>query len=254
MGLVASLITSRVYLLKSVAIFLVFGLMATAAGVADPADAEDSSSSEILDKYLANTESQEYSLRGLQMDIDIDAALPKLQKSGRLHALRSISKLGQITYGGLRFIGDNTIKNDVIVRYLTAEKQSQGISQMALTPKNYKFKYKGVMDRNGYTVHVFQVSPRKKMVGLFKGELWVDAKSYLPVREEGRFVKNPSVFLKKIDFVRDYTIQDGVAYPSHIESTVDTRFWGPAKMSISFSNVVRGNDDQLTAIPAQVSQ
>ena len=57
---------------------------------------------------------------------------------------------------------------------------------MSLTPKNYKFKYKGQAERNGYTVHVFQVSPRKKMVGLFKGELWVDAKSYLPVRESGR--------------------------------------------------------------------
>ena len=146
------------------------------------------------------------------------------------------------------------IKNDVIVRYLTGEKQSQDIAQMALTPKNYKFKYKGEAERNGYMVHVFQVSPRKKMVGLYKGELWVDARTYLPVREAGRFVKNPSVFLKKIEFVRDYEIKDGVAFPHHIESRVDTRFWGPANMSISFSNVVRQTGDQVTAVPVQVSQ
>ena len=253
MGLVASFIKGTGYRLRSALIVLALTLAATAAAL--PAvDPEDSTSSEILDKYFANTESQQLSLRGLQMDVEIDADLPKLQKSGKLHALRSISKLGQITYQGLRFIGDNTIKNDVIVRYLTAEKQSQDISQMALTHKNYKFKYKGQAERNGYTVHVFQVSPRKKMVGLFKGELWVDARTCLPVHESGRFVKNPSMFLKKIDFVRDYTIKDGIAFPSHIESIVDTRFWGPARMSIRFTNVVRHDDEQITAVPSQVSQ
>ncbi|MBS1872664.1 MAG: outer membrane lipoprotein-sorting protein [Acidobacteria bacterium] len=173
-----------------------------------------------------------------------------------MQALRSISKLGQITYQGLRFIGDQTIKNDVIVRYLTAEKQSQDIQQMSLTPKNYKFKYRGKGEKNGHQIYVFQVAPKKKMVGLFKGELWVDADTFLPLRESGRFVKNPSVFLKKIEFVRDYEIKDGIAFPRHIESTVDTRFWGPAQMSISFTNVSRHDDDQVTAMPSttQVTQ
>ena len=36
---------------------------------------------------------------------------------------------------------------------------------------NYKFKYKGMATNDGRTVHVFQLTPRKKRVGLFKGEL-----------------------------------------------------------------------------------
>ena len=251
MGLVASFTSGKVIRLKCALLILALTLNATGAALAE---ADDSASSEILDKYLSHTQAQQSNLRGLQMDMEINAALPKLQKSGTLQALRSISRLGLITYQGLKFIGDNTIKNDVIVRYLTAEKQSQDISQMALTPKNYKFKYKGEVERNGYMVHVFQVSPRKKMVGLFKGELWVDANTYLPVREAGRFVKNPSVFLKKIEFVRDYEIKDGVAIPYHIESRVDTRFWGPAQMSISFSNVVRRDQEQVIVIPTQATQ
>ena len=251
---VASLISGKGPRVKFA--FLALALTVTAAAAAlPPLDAEDAASAEILDRYLANTQSQQANMRGVQMDVEIDAALPKLQKTGKLQALRSISKLGSITYQGLKFIGDKTIKDDVIVRYLTAEKQSQDISAMALTPKNYKFKYKGEAERNGMLVHVFQVSPRKKMVGLFKGELWVDASTYLPVHESGRFVKNPSVFLKKIDFVRDYQIKDGVAFPSHIESRVDTRFWGPAQMSISFKNVTRHEEEQIVAVPSsQVSQ
>lgn len=232
-----------------------FLLAWSAFGGAIPSpEPDDATTTEIIGKFVSKNESQQTGLRGVQMDMEIDASLPKLKKSGKMMALRSISKLGMITYGGLKFIGDNTIKNDVIVRYLTAEKQSQDLSQVALTPANYKFKYKGVMESNGYSVHVFQVAPRKKRVGLFKGELWVDSATFLPVRESGRFVKNPSVFLKKIEFVRDYEIKDGVAFPRHIKSTVDTRFWGPAEMDINFSNISRQNTEQVTAIPTQASQ
>ena len=75
------------------------------------------------------------------------------------------------------------------------------------------------------------------MIGLFKGELWLDGATGMPVREAGEFVKSPSVFLKKVEFVRDYEIHDGVAFPSHIESTVDTRLVGKAELSILFTNV-----------------
>jgi hypothetical protein len=214
----------------------VLGLVLMVVPLAATNDLSDSPSDEIIDRYVAQAQSQEGSLRGVQMDMEIDANLPKLQKQGKLHALRRISKVGQITYQGLRFIGDNTIKNDVIVRYLRAETESQNIPQMGITPKNYKFKYKGVLEENGRKLYVYHITPRKKSVGLFKGELWVDADTYLPYRESGHFVKNPSIFLKKVEFTRDYEIRNGIAYPKHIESTIDTRFWGKAEMSINFSN------------------
>lgn len=219
-----------------------------------PASAEasdDSQAREIIAKYVERTQSQQESLKGLKMDMDIDAELPKLQKKGNFHALRSVSRLGQITYQGLRFIGDNTIKNDVIARYLRAENETKDVQQLAITPANYKFKYKGMHAMDDHLVHVFQLDPRKKSVGLFKGELWLDAQSYLPVRESGRFVKSPSVFLKKIEFVREYEIKDGIAIPRHIESTVDTRLWGPAEMNIHFSNIAKSESDegQTSSVP-----
>lgn len=231
-------------------ITLILGLAGSATAALEP---EEDGGSEILDRYLSTTQNRTAGVRGIQMEMDIYAQLPKLRKSGNFHALRSISKVGQIAYQGVKFIGDNTIKTDVIARYLTAEKQSQDVSQLAITPANYKFKYKGVSDRNGHSVHVFQIQPRKKMVGLFKGELWVDGATYLPVREAGKFVKNPSIFLKKVEFVRDYEIRDGVAIPSHIESTVDTRFWGPAQMSINYSNFGPHQEEQASSLPVSTN-
>jgi len=86
-------------------------------------------------------------------------------------------------------------------------------------------------------VHIFEVTPRRKEVGLFKGEIWIDATTFLRVRESGRFIKTPSVFLKKIEFVRDFEIHDGISVPRQIHSVVDTRLVGPAELTIDFRNV-----------------
>jgi len=212
----------------------------------------------IVDKYVDATQLQQNSLRGLQMEVDIDAKLPKLEKRGKLTALRKISRLGLITYKALGFSGDNTVKQEVITRYLAAESAARENGTIAITPANYKFRYAGRIIQNNVTMLILQVTPKKKAVGLFKGEIWIDAATGMPLREAGQFVKTPSVFLKKIAFVRDYEIRDGVAYPLHIQSTVDTRIVGRAELEISFSNFSRDNSDEdstagITATPAEAT-
>jgi hypothetical protein len=196
----------------------------------------------IVDKYVDATHVQEESLRGLQMEVNIDAKLPKLEKHGKLRALRKISLLGKITYKALGFSGDNTVKQEVITRYLAAESAARENGTIAITPANYKFRYVGRVVQQGVTTQILEVTPRKKAVGLFKGQIWIDAASGMPVREIGQFVKTPSVFLKKIAFVRDYEIRNGIAFPSHIQSTVDTRIVGRAELEINFSNFTRDDD------------
>jgi hypothetical protein len=193
----------------------------------------------VVENYWAASQQQEQALQGSSMEVDIEASLPKLQKRGRLRGLRRISRLGRITYEALHFEGDNSVKNHVIARYLAAEADAQadGSPSLAVTPANYKFKYKGPIESRGQSVEVFQVTPRRKQVGLFKGEVWIDAKTFLCVRESGRLVKPSSIFLKKIEFVKEYSIQDGVSVPRQIHSVVDTRLVGPAELTIDFRNV-----------------
>lgn len=187
------------------------------------------------------------------MEVDIDANIPRLKKSGRMQAWRFISRLGQITYRVLRFEGDNTVKKDVIARYLAAEQEArkQYPAALAITPDNYRFKYKGTSDYAGRTAHVFQLTPKQKRVGLFKGEIWIDSETYLPLREWGEMVKNPSVFLRNVYFVRDYYIQDGLAVPRRILSDVSTRLVGRVHLTIWFDQVVTGEQAQ-TLISALV--
>lgn len=208
------------------------------AMVASGFAAEDvSTPDKIVENYCTATQSQQQSF-GASMEVEIQASLPKLKKHGRLHALRRISKLGRITYEHLTFEGDGTVKNQVIARYLTAEVEAQDeqARDLAVTPANYKFGYKSKSVLDGRTAYVFTVSPRKKRVGLFKGELWIDAATYLPLEESGYWVKNPSIFLKKVAFVRKFGIRDGISVPLQVASTVDTRVWGPAELEIDFTN------------------
>jgi hypothetical protein len=208
------------------------------AGTALPIKTEDPSV-EVVNRYLDACQTQREVLRGAQMEVDIDARLPKLEKQGKLQALRSISRLGQITYKALGFSGDNTVKQEVITRYLAAETEGRDSGATAITPANYKFRLKAKITQDGQTTYIFDLSPKQKRIGLFKGELWLDGATGMPLKEAGQLVKNPSVFLKKVEFVHDYEIRDGIAFPKHLESKIDTRLVGRAELSIEFSHFTR---------------
>lgn len=171
------------------------------------------------------------------MEVDINAFVPKLKENGRLHALRVISRVGRISYRVLGFQGSNTIKNQVIARYLQAEQQGQADASLAITPVNYKFKLRGGRRiESGKEVFVFQLAPRESRVGLFKGEIWLDASNYLPVYERGRLVKNPSLFFKRVDFERAFSVQSGRVIPEHMNSVISTRIVGRVEVDVNYSN------------------
>lgn len=214
-------------------------LAVTGAVQAEP-PAPPRTGDEILNRYLSALEAQRARLRDVTMEVDIDAEIPSLNKTGRLTALRRISKVGQVTYQVVSFMGDNMIKKDVIARYISAEVKSSTNGEadsLAINAENYKFRYRGMYGDGDWRLHLFEVKPRKKRPGLFEGWVWVEDKTALPVRESGRFVKTPSVFLKRIEFIRDYRIRDGVAFPARIESQILTRVVGTAKISIAFTGV-----------------
>lgn len=197
----------------------------------------------IVQNYCAATRGQAGNFQGASMEVEIHGALPNLKKTGKLHALRRISKLGRITYLILGFEGDNTVKKEVIARYLTAEIEAQQNASpaTAVTPDNYRFSYKGLTELDGRAVHLFQVTPKKKRAELFKGQIWIDAATYLRVQESGYLVKTPSILLKRVAFLRKYEIRDGVSVPLRMESVVDTRLVGKAELTVDYSNFSFGD-------------
>jgi hypothetical protein len=212
---------------------------------ADPANQGDI----IINRYLQATQADSY--KPDAVEVDIDATVPRLKQHGRLRVLRKISDVGKITYHVLGFQGDNTVKNQVIARYLQAEQQGQDDKSLSVSPANYKFKFKGEkIATDGMHVYVFQVAPRAKRVGLFKGEVWIDATTYLPVVEKGRLVKNPSIFFSKVDFERDFTILNGSAVPERMNSIIRTRLVGRVNLTVAYSQPMSTDSPNTTSLPA----
>lgn len=205
--------------------------LAFAAGDAQ----KDKEGDQALTRYLQA--SKQRIVRGVSMAAHFAGRLPKMKKSATVEARRKITRDGTVAYEVNERSGDTTVWKELILRYMNGEMESSGKDnkKVALTPDNYKFKYKGQRERDGRQAYVFEVNPRKKREGLFRGEVWVDADTALTVLEAGRFVKSPSVFLKKVEFTREYSILDGVAVPKAMQTSIETRFWGKAELDIQYT-------------------
>ncbi|HYO81400.1 MAG TPA: hypothetical protein VES20_08375, partial [Bryobacteraceae bacterium] len=143
---------------------------------AEPDVREEQAVGDVVSKYQEALGKQAGRTRNVAMDVTMEASIPKLKKHGRLNALRRISDLGRITYKVLGFSGDDTVKKEVMARFMTAEVEAaqNPKGNITISPENYSFKYKGESAKDGRTVHVLELKPKQKRLGLFKGELWLD--------------------------------------------------------------------------------
>jgi hypothetical protein len=117
--------------------------------------------------------------------------------------LKVVSRTGQTVYRGLRFTGDNLVKTAVIARFL-----------------------------DKLCAYVFRLKPTRKRIGLFKGELWLDATTAAPLRLWGDFVKSPSIVVRSFRFVPDYQRIGHCSQPLRLLLTVETRLVGKVEMAV----------------------
>ena len=169
----------------------------------------------------------------------IEAQLPSSRQKGKFELERTYSAPRSLAFRALHFVGDGFVKTNVIVRWLQSEvdrAQKGDGAATALNDANYKFSFKGADELDGHQVYVYQVKPRRKAQGLFKGRVLIDARSGSIRRAEGTLVKSPSFFLKKIEFVQDYGDFGGFSLPVRLHSVVQTRLVGPTILDVLHSD------------------
>ncbi|MEI9812656.1 MAG: hypothetical protein WDO18_08265 [Acidobacteriota bacterium] len=200
---------------------------------------------DVIDRYVAATQVQRNAMLGAELEMDIDGRFTKLQEEGRMRVKQTISKLGELTNKMLDFAGDNRVKKDLISRYLEQEEKAKAFGAITISPLEYEFQVKAILRHAGQVTYVFDVKPKKSDSGKFRGELWVDGRTGMPLREAGQFVKSPSVFLTNLRFARDYELRDDIAVVKHFQSSTDVRLLGigRAELDINFSNYSRAAAD-----------
>ncbi|HEU5450946.1 MAG TPA: hypothetical protein VFU76_03120 [Terriglobales bacterium] len=209
---------------------------ASSAALPAPAIVEPSLSPEAALEVFQKRAARQSADLGAYTDwTTVEADLPATSQHGQFRLRRSFAAPNSLAFDAIKFVGDGFVKTNVITRLLQSEAQSVKKGEgagTAMNADNYKFSYKGVDDLWGQQVYVYQLKPREKRLGLFKGKIYLDMHSGRIRRAEGEMVKSPSFFVKKIRFTQDYAEFGDYSFPVHIHSQADTRIIGQAIVDI----------------------
>jgi hypothetical protein len=190
-----------------------------------------------LATYQHRTAQQAAELAAYSARTLIKAELPDTEQRGEFEVERHYKAPHTLEFKAVQFNGDGFVKSNVITRVLQSEVdhvQKDDLSLTAISPANYKFSYKGKTQLDGRTVHLYQVKPRHKRVGLFKGRVFLDVHSGALVCAEGSVAKSPSIFVSKIEFRQDYADFGPFTFPVHNHSEARTRLIGRAILDIDY--------------------
>ena len=174
-------------------------------------------------------------LHGYTDDTLVIAELVDSSQRGAFELRRAFVAPRSLKYKPINYTGDTFVKSNVITRVLQSEVdfvEKGDPAQTALSNANYKFSYKGEQQLDGHTAHVYQVKPRHRRTGLFKGHIYLDAHTGSLLRSEGSIEKSPSFFVRKIEFVQDCMSVDDFTFPAHLHTTARARVLGKVVLDV----------------------
>jgi hypothetical protein len=130
--------------------------------------------------------------------------------------------------------GSDYIRSKVFRACLETERKmwaENAPASTALTAANYVFEDAGVQS-DGLTS--FFVKPRRKDALLVDGSIYLDPDDGDLVRVEGRLIKAPSFWTRRVDVVRWYRRFAGIRMPVVLESVADVRIAGESTFRVTY--------------------
>lgn len=130
--------------------------------------------------------------------------------------------------------GSGYICTHVLLAALKSEQelwQSGAIDRAALTPENYQFTV-GDLQADGLVS--MAVKPRRSGTLFVDGSIYVDPDDGDLVRLEGRLVKPPSFWTRRVDIVRWFRRVAGVRMPVAVESVASVRIAGRSTFRMDY--------------------
>ena len=239
--------TKRLFVFFFIAVFAVSGALlsnAQTASLVSKAPDIDIPARVALPRMAPELAFQVYTKRAVEQSAKlteytdrtiVEADLPDTKQHGEYELLRAYKAPKSLSFATIKFTGDTFVKTNVITRLLQSEVdhvEKGDPSASAITDENYKINYKGVETVNSKLAHVFQLKPRRKVPGLIKGKIYIDAYTGSLVRAEGSIAKSPSFFVKKVDFTQDFQDINGFTVPTELRSVSKARIIGRAVVRI----------------------
>ena len=121
------------------------------------------------------------------------------------------------------------------------------------SPDNYDFRFIREEIVSGQHCYVLEIVPRRKEENLLRGNIWVDATTYLLHRVDGRPAKGPSWWLRDVRIMLVYSNVEGMWLQTALESTAKVRILGQhtmesRDMNYEISELVAAGSSPLTSL------
>ncbi len=104
----------------------------------------------------------------------------------------------------------------------------------SITSNNYNFKLLGEEDVDGAHCFVVQTTAKRADKYLFNGKVWIHAAEFALVQVAGQPAKNPSVWIKRVEFARRYQKLKEFWLPLKNESVTQVRMFGKNILTIDY--------------------
>ncbi len=114
-----------------------------------------------------------------------------------------------------------------------------------ISPDNYDFRFIRVEDVGGHRCYMFELLPKRQDKNLLRGNIWVDADSFLLQRIDGQPAKSLSWWLRDVRIALLYGEVGGVWLQTTFEATANVRLLGwhtivSRDVKYDFSRLVAG--------------
>ena len=115
----------------------------------------------------------------------------------------------------------------IVSRILASEAEiTKDYASTDLSPENYDFRFNREEYVSGQRCYVLELLPRRKDKHLLRGNVWVDAKTYLLRRFEGQPARNPSWWVRDVRVALAYGDVGGMWLQTASKSTAKARILG----------------------------
>ena len=129
----------------------------------------------------------------------------------------------------------------VFPRLLEAETEASrpgGREDSRITPQNYSFIMLRADEIAGRKAYVIEVIPKKQKKYLMRGTIWLDAEDFAIVRIEGEPAKNPSFWIKRVQFEHNYEKHGSFWLAESDTSTSDVVIFGSTELRIDYFDYI----------------
>jgi hypothetical protein len=185
----------------------------------------------ILERFLSDTDLPLTSYRGWRT---LEATTRGGKMHARLTAWTSLDPDSGFHYVVVEEEGSEVIRRRVLHAALEAERSMLAAGELnrgALTAVNYTFA--GAAADDDGLVRI-EIHPKRRDTMLVEGSILLTEHDGDLVRVEGRLIKRPSFWTRRVEVVREYERMNGVRVPVSMQSTAHVLVVGRSTFSMTY--------------------